>query len=282
MNLNFSHQEGWSRSSTRAFTMIEIAIALAVIAFALVAIIGVLPTGLTVQKDNREDTIINQDGPYWMEAIRTGAKGLDQLTNYVDQIGVVLIPLGDTNLNNAITDTNFYNLAANKTGSNIVALLSSPKGSLNINGGTTQVVIRVEAHVRALTGSAVEQAGASKDLAFSYLLTTEIVPFQFFANDSTNWVQHSNDYVAYINTPSPTANGKASLLNRWIASSNRFEEVPNLRANTHELRLNFQWPLLAGGKIGPNRQLFRSVAAGQVLRIGNQQHFFQPQLYAKP
>ena len=69
-----------------AFTMIEIAIALAVIAFALVAIIGVLPTGLNVQKDNREETIINQDGPFWLEAIRNGAQGLDYLTNYVASI----------------------------------------------------------------------------------------------------------------------------------------------------------------------------------------------------
>ena len=37
-----------------AFTMVEIAICLAVIGFALVAIIGVLPIGMNVQKDNRE------------------------------------------------------------------------------------------------------------------------------------------------------------------------------------------------------------------------------------
>ena len=50
--------------------MIEIAIALAVIAFALVAIIGVLPIGMNVQRDNRAETIINHDATYWMEAIR--------------------------------------------------------------------------------------------------------------------------------------------------------------------------------------------------------------------
>src|SRR2546428_5718272 len=41
-----------ARSAQGGFTMIEIAIALAVIAFALVAIIGVLPIGLNVQRDN--------------------------------------------------------------------------------------------------------------------------------------------------------------------------------------------------------------------------------------
>ena len=63
--------------------MVEIAIALAVIGFALVAIIGVLPSGLEVQKDNREETNINQDAVYFMDAIRSGARGADDLTNYV-------------------------------------------------------------------------------------------------------------------------------------------------------------------------------------------------------
>ena len=36
-----------------AFTMVEIAICLAIIGFALVAIVGVLPSGMRVQKDNQ-------------------------------------------------------------------------------------------------------------------------------------------------------------------------------------------------------------------------------------
>ena len=66
-----------------AFTMVEIALCLAIIGFALVAIIGVLPTGLNVQKENREETIINQEAAVWMDAIRNGAQGYDDLTNQV-------------------------------------------------------------------------------------------------------------------------------------------------------------------------------------------------------
>ena len=65
------------------FTMVEIALCLAIIGFALVAIIGVLPTGLGVQKDNREETIINQEAAVWMDVIRNGAEGYNDLTNYV-------------------------------------------------------------------------------------------------------------------------------------------------------------------------------------------------------
>ena len=63
--------------------MVEIAICLAIIGIALVAIIGVLPIGINVQRDNREETFINQDATVFIEAIRNGARGLDDLTNYV-------------------------------------------------------------------------------------------------------------------------------------------------------------------------------------------------------
>ena len=63
--------------------MIEIAISLAVIGFALVAIIGILPIGMSLQKDNQQETIINQDASVFLSAIRSGAQGLDYLTNYV-------------------------------------------------------------------------------------------------------------------------------------------------------------------------------------------------------
>src|ERR1039457_3837693 len=70
-------------SGEAGFTMVEIVLCLAIIGFALVAIIGVLPTGLNVQKDNREETIINQDDGVWMNSIRNGAQGYDDLPNYV-------------------------------------------------------------------------------------------------------------------------------------------------------------------------------------------------------
>ena len=55
MNLTIPKNQ---RQRTAGFTMIELVICLGIIAFALVAIIGVLPVGINVQKDNREETII--------------------------------------------------------------------------------------------------------------------------------------------------------------------------------------------------------------------------------
>src|SRR5689334_7105753 len=77
-----------SHSTRSGFTMLEIALCLAIIGFALVAIIGILPTGMQVQKENREDTIINQDAGYWMEAIRNGQQDLGTLLDCVDEVTI--------------------------------------------------------------------------------------------------------------------------------------------------------------------------------------------------
>ena len=74
------------RLGHRAFTMTELALSIAVVSVALVAIIGVLPTGLNVQRQNREETIVNEDGKVLLNAIRTGTIHNDNLTNYVDFI----------------------------------------------------------------------------------------------------------------------------------------------------------------------------------------------------
>ncbi len=73
------------------FTMAEIAIALGVIAFALIAIIGILPAGLQVQKDNREETIINQDARVLLEAIKTGGRDV------TSDLGLFVVDVDGTN-----------------------------------------------------------------------------------------------------------------------------------------------------------------------------------------
>src|SRR5689334_7452834 len=77
--LRFRHASRVTRHAS-GFTMVEIAISLAIIGIALVSIIGVLPIGLNTQRDNREETLINQDATVLLGAIRSGARGLDDLT----------------------------------------------------------------------------------------------------------------------------------------------------------------------------------------------------------
>ncbi len=84
-----------------AFTMVEIAICLAIIGIALVGIIGVLPIGMNTQRDTREETIINQDVSTLIPIISRGLRGDDDLTNYVYAItnywALVIQPDGTLN-----------------------------------------------------------------------------------------------------------------------------------------------------------------------------------------
>ena len=67
------------RNVLGGFSIAEVMLAIGVVAFGLVAVLGVLPAGLTVQKDNREETIIRYDAQYWMTALRAGMQPTDAL-----------------------------------------------------------------------------------------------------------------------------------------------------------------------------------------------------------
>jgi prepilin-type N-terminal cleavage/methylation domain-containing protein len=212
------------------FTMVEIAICLAIIGFALVAIIGVLPTGMQVQRENREETLINQDGPYFMEAIRSGALGLEDLPNYVTEIRVT--PM----------DANGVPLLQNSVpcpdkimfGSNIVGALSTPRYWNSIPdcglSAKERRVYRTQAKVRSISGAASEK-GDTNTITFEYRLTSEIVPaYDIDPMIITNWPQHALQ--------------------------------PYLYKNLYEIRLTFQWPLLETGGVGNGRKVFRSMISG--------------------
>lgn len=216
--------------------MIEIAIALAIIGFALVAIVGVLPAGLNVQKENREETIINQDGPFLLEAIRSGAQGFDDLTNFVQSISILHEPSGISNyyaFNRG--DPGYFT-----NGARIIALLSTPKYT-----GLPTVTNHVTAQIKAFSGGVTEKSGS--DLAFAYQLTSEIVPYTYIPTSDV--------------APSNITNNNAVVSDENLARVERAYVANELAANLHEVRLFFQWPLLPGGRTGTSRQTYRSLIA---------------------
>lgn len=212
------------------FTMVEIAIALGILAFALVAIIGVLPVGMKVQKENRDDTIINQDGMFFLEAIRSGAKGIDDLTNYVES---VTIQYGREH----VTFTNNLTAGQNRltNGLQIIGLLSTPKierlsdGSYRSNS--------VVARVRAISGAAVDQSKFNNELAFRYLLKAEVIPF---------------------------GQRPPGLTSSSIEEIRRAE---NLFNNLHDVKLTLRWPLYQRGDrwdTGRGLKTFRTLVPGEL------------------
>ncbi len=248
-----------------AFTMVEIAICIAIVAFALVAIIGVLPTGLQVQKQNREDTIVQQEGQFWLEAIRSGAQGLDYLTNCIDIIHTETFvhtansTKGRIIIGSAVYGTGFRN------GRDIIGLLSLPKShsytdsmGRRVKFGTTRVI----AFVRSLTGSAVEKT-PKNDFAFAYRLRPELAPLSPLAGMNTNHTE-----------PNITAAEKATR-------EELFAKATLLGQNAHELRVTIEWPVYqtkTGVRVGNNRKTFRTLVSGSLWRT-NVDYLYQRDLF---
>jgi type II secretory pathway pseudopilin PulG len=257
--------------------MVEIAICLAIIGIALVAIIGVLPIGINVQRDNREETLIDQDATVLLENIRNGARGLDDLTNYVYAItntwtaytAAGMVSGTPVNVNGYTAAGAFIGPGYSSkvglpltNGVNIIGLLSTPEYTDNngmpiatlINGGYSNYVF---AYVHSLSGPAVEKPPQDNAIlvgdSFGYKLICGNVPVAVDTN-------------AFVST---------NIFAQLYAS--------NLTANLRELRLTFLWPLLPNGSPGNGRQTFRTTVAGQLVPTNvvanNTLYFFQPHFF---
>ncbi len=229
------------------FTLVEIAIALGVIGFALVAIIGILPTGLQIQRDNRAETIINQDGTFWLEAIRNGARGLDELIDHVESIEVkfydystvppTLLPPPPAYSQPFTYGTGPFGYT---NGSNIIGLLTTPAAIPNTE---------VQAVITAISGAAAEKSKSSADreLAFRYRMTVEVL-------HATN------------NVPSFSA-----------LSANALPAPPVDSLDTlYELRLNMAYAWLRDTQPGTRRQTYRASLSRTVTNLSPQNFFFVP------
>jgi prepilin-type N-terminal cleavage/methylation domain-containing protein len=267
-----------ARRSQRAFTMIEIAISLAIIGFALVAIIGVLPRGMNAQKDNREETIIASDTTIFADAIRNGAQGMDYLTNCVVSITNYVTLCDRTGKSKGKFWVNAYtyqgswmgNSAVNPplcltNGYRIVGLLSTPRylpeGPLP---RTTDFYSNyVVATIRALSGPAMDKApqtnGPVLENAFAYRLYPEITAYSGY------------DTNVYPISPA----------------------ITNLQANLHDLRLRLRWPYVPGVGLGQGLQMFRTMVGGELMQTNEPGmaigpapfhyalYYFQPRTYVK-
>jgi type II secretory pathway pseudopilin PulG len=227
--------------SAGGFTMVEVALSIGIVAFAMVAILGVLPMGMEVKKTNREETIINEEGRYWLEAIRSGSKRLHNITNQVELI-IVSNHLGQVRQWGA----GFLSQQ------DIVGLLSTPKYTLGNNG---QVLTNfVGAVIRPANGPAYER-DPDNELVMRYFLSASLVPYAAYP---TNSVQ-TNFNVALPD-------------NELMIRSNRWAFAQRLRGNLFDLELTLQWPVTVGGsanalRIGNSRKSFRTLVGGSITNL---------------
>jgi type II secretory pathway pseudopilin PulG len=271
-----------------AFTMIEIAICLAIIGFALVAIIGVLPLGMNTQRDNREETVINQDATVLLGVIRNAARGADYLTNYVYAVtnywtfynadgtvnssGTSGYNISTATVNPAIIyPKGPYSSAPITNAANIVGLMSTPE-FISDNAAKGFPVVptlfntagysnHVTAYVRSVSGLASDRPPQDNPLMLG---------------DSFGY------RVFCVNAPMPvdTNSFNLPLVQRLYATQ--------LAANQRELRLTFLWPQLPNGNVGNGRQTFRTTVAGQLGGVEYNNYpnqwlyFYQPQFTNAP
>jgi prepilin-type N-terminal cleavage/methylation domain-containing protein len=256
------------------FTMVEVAISLAIIGIALVGIIGVLPMGMRTQQDVREETIVNQDATILMEDIRNGAKGADDLTNYVYAITntwILYNANGTTNTSGVNgytytsgpgTVTGPYLNAPINCGTNIIGLLTTPEfqglnGSPNPSS-SEYYSNHIVAYVYSISGPAVEKppqdiTSIMRQSSFAYRMIVQNVP---------------------VPLAPPPAPGQA---NATAGEDYNY----NMQANLYELRLFFRWPQQPNGSLGPGSQSFRTMIAGQLAPDYYQTnlYFFQSQAF---
>jgi hypothetical protein len=299
--------------------MVEIALCLAIIGFALVAIIGVLPAGMNVQRNNREETIINQDAAVWMNAIRSGAQGCDDLTNCV--IGITnywtVYSVTATETNVLIADFDGYDKSgcrvtsplaaavpttfALANGARIIGLLSTPKiiplAAPPPNRFQSNYIV---ASVRAMSGSAVEKYPQDNptvlDSAFGYRMIVELVPYvPFDANSiraTLNGVNNPfdpalSDIGVLTNTqppfpPDTTVWTVAQRRSFWDQVRLNRRVMAVAYTDSHDLRLTFRWPLLPTGGAGNGRQTFRLLAGGRLARTTDPIEPSQPLYFFQP
>jgi len=242
----------------------------------------VLPTGMTVQKDNREDTLVNNDAAFWTEALRSGSRGIDDLTNYVVAITNYWTIYSDSAPPAAHVDAHIFNGAWSDGTSNgnwisnglrIVGLLTTPR-YIDTTPVTSKAIFfrsnYIVAYVRSMSGQAGEKFPQTntvmQDLAFGYRLMPEIAPYTYYEPVWTNYTQ---------------AGLSASEV---VARSNYWRIASTVQTNLCDLRLTFRWPSFPNGKVGNDRQIFRTVAGGHILltnNLGMPLWFFEPRTYVK-
>lgn len=267
-----------------AFTMVELALCIAIVAFAMVAILGVLPLGLSVQKQNREETIVDQEAPMWVDLIRRGGIGWDEVTNYVDY---VLVEHTAVNSGGGIRVFGFrgpfyspeFSLpppnAILQTPGDIVSLLSIPRFEAD------QGVIysnRVTAVCRSFSGTFNSQIRPDRtptfrpderqlEDAFRYQLQVELTP-------ASPLPALGLEAATALNSPEVRSGGflSALRLNTNLVEALRDPfQLQNasqdlFAATLYDLRLTFRWPVFRVGDevaVGPGQRVIRTQVFGK-------------------
>lgn len=224
------------RIESEAFTLVEVALCLAIIGFALVAIIGILPKGMQVQKENREDTNIIQDGEFLLEAVSKGQTNITRLAENLEWIELYTDGVRQGAFNRQQLLTN--GISTNDLAHRIVGLLSIPRyePSSNASGFVSNYVrAKFVANSGPLADRLTQGPNGARDLAFSYLVTITV----------------DHPQISSVNS-----NGVTSGFDSNFGG--------NLYSNLYDVRMTLSWPVYPNTNTGNGRKTFHTLVAGKL------------------
>lgn len=219
--------------------MVEIALCLGIIAFALVAILGVLPTGFQMSKENNYDALLERESSFLLQAIRTGGTGVDHLTNNFDYIkikstwqeggspkfGIVILTNSPGLSNWLAPHVLLWGILTNGP-----VIAGALRLRMHDGFGEARYTNVVTARVRQIVGSPFEGSLRGKDTEFIYQLRSGVLPLDSYAQDSI-------DYLA-------TGISEAERQSR----SNFWASVALRHRKTWQMLLTLQGPLQPKGR----------------------------------
>jgi type II secretory pathway pseudopilin PulG len=238
-----------------AFTLTELALCIAVIGIALVAIVGVLPSGMNVQKQNREETLMAQDAQFFMEAIRGGSLAIADLTNHLDYIR--WRRTGAETFDRYLVGPDFTESLPGPTQQieaawQVIALLSLPRFETIAVGDELRIVENhITAQFRSLSSPFTEKSyrdgpggrPTQARLATAFRYRIDVESQASVTRPPLVLQMYTNPVVSNI------------VANQQIA----------LESSLNDLRLTFQWPVFRVGndlRVGANRRSFRTQIYG--------------------
>ena len=247
--------------SLSGFTLTELALCIAVVGIALVAIIGVLPSGLMVQKQNREDTLITEDAKFLMEAIRSGSTGIADLTNYVEEVRwIVQFPNGQMRTNlfqGPLHPNRLPNSRVLWNTEELIGLLSLPREQSLVAG------IPLPSQLRTNRVQAIFRSFGSAFTDKPYREMSSMTPSPTRLDGAFRYMVTCESRPVATRPPFLTQSGGGGNLQEQIL----------LESSLHEVVLTFQWPVYRVGndyRVGNSRHVFRSqLHAGREIIIPN-------------
>lgn len=242
-----------------AFTLIEIALALGVIAIGLVSIIGLMPFGLGVQRENKDETVIDHDARLMFGFLKAGAAETNDLET-LGRLWLHIVPDAKGQRKVWVTNTVItYELTTRK-----------PVGEPNVTVTELEVVdprtpVRLNPEQISLASvlSAQSLAGTVQyDLAQNRMVVSRVQTTMFMraqAGSAYDKYPQTNQTVTQMAFTYKLVRELFPLQSTEVPFNNSVGSANPPALPAYEARLSFAWPAYGPNSTGYGRRVYRAI-----------------------